>query len=56
MGTRIEVGALALLLTVTMANQAFAGFFVPEFDASSGVGAMGLLASVGAILLRKLRR
>jgi hypothetical protein len=56
MGTKIGVGAIVLLVTV---NQAFAGFFptppVPEFDASSGIAAVGLLASVGAILLSKFR-
>jgi hypothetical protein len=57
MGTKMKVGAAALLSLMTT-SQAFAGFFplppapaaVPEFDGSSGIAAIALLVSVGAIL------
>ena len=57
MGTKMKVGA-ATLLSLMTTSQAFAGFFptpprpaaVPEFDGSSGIAAIALLVSVGAIL------
>lgn len=57
MRTGTKIVAMAVLATFAMANQAFAAFWycppVPEFDGPSGVAAMTLLVSVGAILLRK---
>ena len=49
------VGAAALLMSFTMANQAAAGFFnvVPEFDGPSGIAVAALLMSVAAVLFRK---
>jgi hypothetical protein len=52
MRIRTTLGVAALLMSFTMANQATAGFFrvVPEFDGPSGVAAIALLLSVGAVL------
>jgi hypothetical protein len=61
--------ATTLLLTMVWADSAFAWSFwdclpiipppppqqVPEIDASSGVAAIALIMSVGAIIHRKLR-
>ncbi len=54
MGAKMKVGAAALLMSVISIEQAFAGFFrvtraVPEIDGSSGIAAIALLASIGAI-------
>ena len=48
------LGAAALLSTVGI-NQAFAGFFnvpppIPEFDGSSAIAVIALLASVAALI------
>ncbi len=64
MGTKMQVSAAALLASLMTINQAFAGFFptpppapaaVPEFDGSSGIAAIALLVSVGAILFSRSR-
>jgi hypothetical protein len=56
MSTKFNVGALALLMSLVMANQAFAGFFVitevPELDGPGSLAALALLASIGAIFFR----
>jgi hypothetical protein len=60
MGTKMKVGATALLSLMTT-SQAFAGFFppppaaVPEFDGPSGIAAIALLVSVGAIFFGRSR-
>jgi hypothetical protein len=52
---RTMLGAAALLSSVGI-NQAFAGFFppnvvpIPEFDGSSSIAVIALLASVGALI------
>jgi hypothetical protein len=50
----MKVGVVALLMSFVMIDQAFAGFFnitlVPEFDGPSGIAAIALLVSVGAVL------
>jgi hypothetical protein len=54
-----KVGAVALLMSLTMIDQAFAGFFevtVPELDGPSGIAAIALLASVGALLFGGSRK
>ncbi len=59
MGTKMTVGTTALLMSLTMIDQAFAGFFeitpVPEFDGPSGLAAIALLVGVGAILFSRSR-
>ena len=60
MGTKMKVGAATLLISLMAIDQAFAGSFVPvftpttpavpEFDGPSGIAAIALLVSVGAIL------
>jgi hypothetical protein len=59
MGTKTKVGATALLMSLTMIGQAFAGFFevtpVPEFDGPSGLAVIALLVGVGAILFSRSR-
>jgi hypothetical protein len=57
MSTKLNVGALALLMSLVMANHAVAGFFVvtptvPELDGAGSLAALALLASVGAIFFR----
>ena len=57
MSTKLNVGALALLMSLVMANHAFAGFFVitpnvPELDGPGSLAALALLASIGAIFFR----
>jgi hypothetical protein len=59
MSTKFNVGALALLMSLVMANHAFAGFLpslppadVPELDGPSSLAALALLASIGAIFFR----
>lgn len=63
MGTKMKVGAAALL-SLMAASQAFAGFFptppappaaVPEFDGPSGIAAIALLVSIGAIFFSRSR-
>jgi hypothetical protein len=60
MSTKMKVGATALLMSLTMIDQAFAGFFevtpVPEFDGPSGLAAIALLAGVGAVLFSRSRK
>jgi hypothetical protein len=56
---RTMLGAAALLSTIGI-NQAFAGFFdvpppIPEFDGSSAIAVVALLASVVAILVVRAR-
>jgi hypothetical protein len=59
MGTKMTVGATALLISLMTIDQAFAGFFeitpVPEFDGPSGLAAIALLVGVGAILFSRSR-
>ena len=62
MGTKMKVGATALLMTFVMIDQAFAELFpflppapVPEFDGPSGLAAVMLLVGVGAILFSRSR-
>ena len=58
MKTKIKVGATALLTSFAMMDQAFAGVFnvpVPEFDGPSGIAAIALLVSVGAVLIGRSR-
>ena len=56
---KLKVVAAALLATLVMVDQAFAGGWimipepVPELDGSSAVTAMALLASVAAIFFGK---
>ena len=51
-----KVGAVALLMTVVMMDKALAGYFnitpppIPEFDGSSAIAVIALLASVGALI------
>ena len=56
-----KVGAVALLMTVVMMDKALAGYFnitpppvtpppIPEFDGSSSVAVIALLASVAALI------
>jgi hypothetical protein len=56
---KMKVAGTALLISAAMIGEASAGFFrvvpVPEMDASSGVGAIALLASLAAIWFSKLR-
>jgi hypothetical protein len=60
---KLKIGAATLLLTLVAIDQAAAGFFevtpnpppVPEFDGSSSVAVIALLASVAAIILQKSR-
>jgi hypothetical protein len=57
MSTKLNVGALAVLMSLVMANHAFAGFFVvtpnvPELDGPGSLAALALLVSIGAIFLR----
>ena len=59
MNTKLKVGATALLMSFMMIDQAFAAFWycpVPEFDGPSGIAAMTLLVSVGAILFSGSRK
>ena len=57
MNTKMKVGVVALLMSFVMIDQAFAGFFnitlVPEFDGPSGIAAIALLVSVGAVLFSR---
>jgi hypothetical protein len=61
---KMKVGAAALLMSLMTVDRAFAGFFnivptptpIPEFDASSGIAVIALLASLGAILVTKARK
>jgi hypothetical protein len=62
MGPKMKIGAAAFLMSLMTIDQAFAGFFapvvtnaVPEFDGSSGIAAIALLVSVGAILFSRSR-
>ena len=55
---KMKVGAVALLMSVMTIDRAFAGYFniVPEFDGSSSIAVIALLASVAAIVVAKARR
>ena len=55
---KMKVGAAALLMSLMTMDQAFAGYFniVPEFDGSSSIAVIALLASVAAIVVAKARR
>lgn len=59
MGLTSGVFAIALGISIAWVNSAAASFFycppVPEFDGSSGIAAIALLMSIGAILVRKVR-
>ena len=65
MGTKMKVGSAALLISLMAIDQVFAGSFipvitpspspVPEIDGSSGIAAIALLASIGAIFLSRSR-
>ncbi len=53
-----EVAAVALVLSLVSAGQAAAHSYwicppVPEFDGSGSIAAIGLLMSIGAVLLRR---
>ena len=49
---KMKVGAAALLISVMTIDRAFSGYFnvVPEFDGSSSIAVIALLASVGALI------
>jgi hypothetical protein len=53
---KIKVGSVALLMTVVMMDKALAGYFnitpppIPEFDGSSSIAVIALLASVAALI------
>ena len=59
MGRQFGVFALALGTGIALVDSAAASFFycppVPELDGSSGIAAIALILSVGAVLLRKVR-
>jgi hypothetical protein len=63
MGPKLKrVGAAAFLMSLMTIGQAFAGSFVPvittsvpEFDGPSGIAAIALLVSVGAVLFSRSR-
>jgi hypothetical protein len=52
---KMKVGAAAVLISLMTVDQAFAGYFnvVPEFDGSSSIAVIALLASVGALIWAK---
>ncbi len=56
---KMKVGAAALLMSLMTANQAFAGFFnvtpVPEFDGSSGIAVVALLAGLAAVVFNRAK-
>ena len=53
---KIKVGSVALLMTVVMMDKALAGYFnitpppIPEFDGSSAIAVIALLAGVAALI------
>ena len=53
---KIKVGAVALLMNLVMMDKALAGYFnitpppIPEFDGSSAIAVVALLASVAALV------
>ena len=55
---KTKVGAAALLMSLFTVDEAFAGYFnvVPEFDGSSSIAVIALLASVAAIVVAKAGR
>jgi hypothetical protein len=69
MTKKLTIGAQAFLFCCAMIEQAHAGFFhftpsppppsappppaVPEFDGPGAIAAIALLASIGAVLLRR---
>lgn len=61
MGTKMKVGGAALFMSLMTVDQALAGFLptvtraVPEIDGPSGIAAIALLASVGAIFFSRSR-
>ena len=57
---KMKVGAATLLMSLMTANQAFAGYFnitppVPEFDGSSGIAVVALLAGLAAIVFNRAK-
>ena len=52
---KTKVGAAALLMSLFTVDEAFAGYFnvVPEFDGSSSIAVIALLASVAAIVVAR---
>ena len=65
MNTQMKIGLAALVALLATIDQAFAGIFpllppssppvesVPEIDAASGIAAMALLVSVGAMFFSR---
>jgi hypothetical protein len=55
---KMKVGAAALLMSLITVDGAFAGYFnvIPEFDGSSSIAVIALLASVAAIVVARARR
>jgi hypothetical protein len=55
---KMKIGAAALLTSLITADRAFAGYFnvIPEFDGSSSIAVIALLASVAAIVVARARR
>ena len=67
MTKKLTIGAKAFLFCCAMIEQAHAGYFiitpkappsapppaVPEFDGAGAIAAIALLASIGAVLLRR---
>ena len=66
MTKKLTIGAQAFLFCCAMLEQAHAGYFiitpkappsappaVPEFDGAGAIAAIALLASIGAVLLRR---
>ena len=56
---KMKVGAATLLISLMTASQAFAGFFnvtpVPEFDGSSGIAVIALLAGLAAVVFNRAK-
>lgn len=54
---QMKVGAAALVMSLVTMDRAFAGYFniVPEFDGSSSIAVIALLASVAAIFVARAR-
>jgi hypothetical protein len=62
MGAKIKLGAAVVAMSLAMVDQAFAHLFpllpppaVPEIDASNGVAAIALLASIAAVCFSRFR-
>jgi hypothetical protein len=60
---KMKVGAATLLMSLMTADQAFAGFWnvvptptpVPEFDGSSGIAVVALLAGLAAVVFNRAK-